>query len=67
MKRLVEKYDLGIVARIFTLANLASKIKVMTRTELHTFKMDANSKAASIEHAEHYEKLYLLHMKALSN
>ncbi|MBK7763348.1 MAG: glycosyltransferase [Bacteroidetes bacterium] len=66
MKRLVEKYDLGIVADDFTPANLASKIKVMTRTELHTFKMNAN-KAASIEHAEHYEKLYLLHMKALFN
>jgi glycosyltransferase involved in cell wall biosynthesis len=58
MKKVVEKYDLGIVADDFTPENLAEKIKKLTKSDILRFKQNAE-KAAILESAENYSKLYL--------
>lgn len=64
MKRLVEKYNLGVVADDFSSENLAKKIRSLTRENILEFKK--NSEVASkIENAEKYKEYYLSQISAL--
>lgn len=64
MKRLVEKYDLGVVADDFSPKSLAAKIKGLTKQDILEFKK--NSEVASkIENAEKYKEFYLSQIKTL--
>jgi hypothetical protein len=58
MKKVVEQYDLGVVADDFTPENLANKIKELTRKDILFYKNNS-LKASKIETAEKYQKIYL--------
>jgi hypothetical protein len=58
MKKIVEKYDLGVVAEDFSPEMLASKIASMSRADISKFKQNSE-KASMVESAEQYGKLYL--------
>lgn len=64
MKKVVEKYDVGVVADDFTPQNLADKIAKMTREDIQRFKQNA-VQASSQESAEHYSHAYLEAIKQL--
>jgi glycosyltransferase involved in cell wall biosynthesis len=64
MKRLVNDYNLGIVADNFTNESLANKIKCLTKQNILDFKK--NSEIASrYENAEKYNDFFLSHIKKL--
>ena len=65
MKKVVEKYQLGVVADDFTPQNLASKIAQLTREDIYRFKQNA-VKASAQESAEHYSQAYLQAVKQLA-
>jgi len=65
MKKVVEKYQLGVVADDFSPQNLASKIAQLTREDIQRFKQNA-VKASSQESAEYYSQAYLQAVKQLA-
>ena len=65
MKKVVEKYQLGVVADDFTPQNLASKIAQLTREDIYQFKQNAVMASAQ-ESAEHYSQAYLQAVKQLA-
>ncbi len=64
MKKVVEKYDLGLVSDDFTAENLAAKIKAISRDEINRYKQNAVT-ASATENAEHYSAIYLHAIKGL--
>ncbi len=66
MRRIVEKYDLGVVADDFSPESLAKKIKELSKDDIFRFKKNAEI-ASRIENAERYSELYLSHIKMLLN
>lgn len=66
MKKIVEKYDLGVVAEDFTPETLASKIASLSRADISRFKQNSQ-KASVVESAEQYGKRYLNAVNALFN
>lgn len=64
MRRLVEKYDLGVVADDFSPKSLALKIKNLTKQDILKFKKNSEL-ASKIENAEKYKEFYLAQIKKL--
>jgi signal recognition particle subunit SEC65 len=64
MKRLVEKYNLGVVADDFSPKNLAKKIKSLSMQNILEFKKNSEF-ASKIENAEKYKEYYLSHISEL--
>lgn len=64
MKRLVEKYNLGIVADDFSPENLAKKIRSLTKEHVLGFKRNSEI-ASKIENAEKYKEYYLSQINTL--
>lgn len=64
MKKVVEKYDLGVVSDDFTAENLAAKIKAISWEDINRYKQNAVA-ASVIENAEHYSAIYLKKVKEL--
>lgn len=64
MKRVVEQYQLGVVADDFSPENLANKIKSLSRNDIQQYKEKAVV-AATLEHAAHYSALYLAQLKSM--
>ncbi len=58
MKKIVEKYQLGLVGDDFSPENLATKIKQLSREDILTYKANA-AKAALHENAAFYNAKYL--------
>lgn len=66
MKKIVEKYNLGVVSDDFTPENLAEKIKSLTKEDIVKFKSNSIH-AASLESAEVYKKVYISAVLKLTN
>lgn len=64
MKRLVERYNLGVVADDFSSENLAKKIRNLTRQNILEFKKNSEF-ASKIENAEKYKEYYLSQINTL--
>ena len=58
MKKVVEKYQLGVVASDFSPRALASQLNRLTRTDVETFKQNSHQAARELS-AEHNRKLLL--------
>ncbi len=64
MKRVVEKFNLGVVAEDFSALSLAKQILKLSKEDIHQFKLNSD-KAASQISAEHYNALFLKAVKEL--
>lgn len=64
MRRLVEKYKLGVVADDFSPESLAKKIRRLTKQNILEFKNNSEL-ASKIENAEKYKEYYLSQISAL--
>lgn len=66
MKKIVEKYNIGVVAEDFTAEGLAKKIKRLTKQDIINYKNNA-VKVSKLENAEKYKAFYLSEIQTLLN
>jgi len=58
MKRIVEKHQIGVVAKEFTVESMVEAISHLDREKIEFYKKNTEN-AAKIENAEHYQKIFL--------